>query len=184
MSLATLPDLQARLGETPIDDETRAAALLADASAAVTRLARNVIARGERTTTTVWPGRNGTFPLTGHNIADVSATIDGQPVDIQQVSATRWYVGRAFVATAVTYTAGYDPVPADIIGVICNAVIRCLGIKPTDVGYQQQSAGPFSVTIGSAAAAGPFGYLAGEVAIVKSYNKTVRGPIRSALSAI
>jgi hypothetical protein len=181
MPLATLADLEARLG-TETSNPLRAETLLGDASAAVVRRTRQDFERTTRTVE-VWPGADGSFPLAGYNVAAVSAvTVDDVALTVEKVAAGRWNAGRSG-PVYVTFTAGYDAVEdagelEPLVGVVCNAVIRALGIDPASLGYQQQSAGPFAVTIGSAAAAGPFGFLAGELVIIDSYRGRP-GPIRS-----
>jgi hypothetical protein len=176
MPLATLADVTARLGYAP-SDTTRAEALIADANAAVASRTGDTYDSAARVVE-VWPDAAGTFPLGGHGITSVSAEKDGEPVIVDQVAAGRW---RVYVTgpVDVTYTSGWSTPPPALVGIVCQAVIRALGIDPSGAGFQQQSVGPFAVTISSTAAAGPFGFLAGERDVIDAHRRKP-GRIRSA----
>jgi hypothetical protein len=76
----------------------------------------------------------------------------------------------------VTYTHGYDPIPDDIVGVVCSIVMRALGREPVDAGITSESIQGYSYSIGVVGAAGAFGMLNSEMAILDAYCRTA-GPI-------
>lgn len=49
----------------------------------------------------------------------------------------------------VTYTHGYDPIPADVIGVVCDLAAAALDTPPEQSGVQSETLGPFSMSSGS-----------------------------------
>lgn len=173
--LATLDDLSARLGrEIGGDELDRAAALLDDASAAVRGVVGQNFERGI-VTQTFWPTCQGIITITGQNVADVTSTSP-----LTQVGRSRWRVGNTANwsstyssstprAVEVTYTSGWDEVPADIVAVVCSMVLRAFSIDPGSAGLQQESAGPFSVSYGAASSQGGIGMLAGELAVLARY---------------
>lgn len=75
----------------------------------------------------------------------------------------------------VTYTHGYETIPDDIIGVVCSITMRALGTNPLDTAKSSESIQGYSYSIGSAGAAGGFGMLSDERAILDAY--TLQGGV-------
>lgn len=142
--LATAADLDAR-GITPASD-AQAVALLAAASAAVREAAGYVISRTPSTVTL--PAPDGQWlPLPGAVLSVESVSINGvaEP-DFTLVDGMLWrhwgwrrhvswqsYRG-ALPRVTVTYTHGYEPVPADIVDLVCALVGSA--VAAAEGGYQ------------------------------------------------
>lgn len=186
MALATLDDFEARLGRAvTAAEEDRATALLEDASAAVQAYTGQAIATTEYTTFRI-QARNGTLRLPQSPVTEVVAVtdVDGNEIDFtwdhgQVVNLSGLGYGlngfevepfrnrRPFVD--VTYTAGYDTVPGDIVAVVCQMAMRAFGITPTNAGMQSESIAGYSYSIGSAAASGAVGLLPVEREVLDRY---------------
>lgn len=167
MALATITDLENR--GVCIDDEARAVMMLDDVSAIVEGYTGQRFEQGEHTVT-VWP-TNGSFTLYGKDITDVAAVDEhGDDVPLRRVGVYRWYAGTDRQLT-VTYTAGWTEVPDDVVAVVCSVAARALSIKPGQMGHSQDTAGPFSFTIGSAAAQGAAGLLPAELQVLNRYRR-------------
>ncbi len=173
--LATISDVEARLGRSLTDAETlRCATLLGDASAAVAGWTGQDFARTERTAYFWWNG-NPYIDLRGKDVASVSAVDeDDNAVDVEQVSATRWLTGGWVRKLTVTYTDGWDGVPRDIVAVVAQVVGRALGVALDATAITQESTGPFSVSYGAAGSSGALGFLPSEQAVLNRYR--VSGP--------
>lgn len=175
--LANLYQLQARLGRDFQGLERfRAEELLKDASAKVRRISGQQISQAAssvRLTPDSWGGGYGVF-LPQYPVTDVSAVVDdfGNPVDVT------WQPGTNFLQTwgpvTVTYTHGYDPVPDDIVAVVCQIVGRAVTTPVDNTGVTSETLGSYSYTLGSAAAAGPLGTLNDEREIVLLYRRPSR----------
>jgi hypothetical protein len=182
--LATSADVVARLGRPLTTVEAaRIGALLRDASASVRNYMRQEVT--ETTTTVRLRVRNGKVRLPQRPVTDVAtvANVNGGPVmysswegfDTINVSSNvldtfAWEPFRYGIAAVdVTYTHGWNPVPDDIIGVVCSIVMRALGREPVDAGMTTESIQGYSYTLGSAAAAGGFGMLQAERDILDTY---------------
>jgi hypothetical protein len=152
--LATVEDLEARLGrELTPEESARAAALLADASALIRGWARQDFTPGESTvvlrpvgTVVRLPQRpvravtavtavGGSDAIPDIALPSGSWTWDGvDRVDIWPPDTSwllslpeTWVDGFGAVDTyRVTYRHGYDEVPADVIAVVCAMVTRVL----------------------------------------------------------
>lgn len=192
VSLATLDDLEARLGSTP--DEDRAQAVLDDVSATVRAYTGQTFTLD--TTTDRLRARNGGVNLPQRPVVDVTAvdSVDGDTIEFT------WDAG-SFVALAgfdplrafevepfrinralwvdVTYEHGYETVPADIVAVVCQMAGRAYGRTPDTTGVTQESIAGYSYSVGGAAAAGPMGMLADERRILDLYRRPI-GVIRVA----
>lgn len=171
--LATLDDLSDRM--TTEFDLSRAQALLADASAMVT-----LYCDGRTFTTTTATERcrvrNGIARPKGRPIVSIDSVRD---VDANDISYVHHFGDRIEVATQVdawafvpyatgldvvdvTYTYGTDEVPDVVRAVVCQIVARSLGTSPEDSGIQSETLGPYTVSLGGAAAAGAVGMLQAE----------------------
>lgn len=164
--LANEGDFEARLGRDLQDlERARALALLTDASAKVRRVSGQTISRAT-TTVRYTPRHTANGPgivLTQWPVISIDS-VDGDYT---------WFAGTNFLGTytplTVTYTHGYDPVPDDIIGVVCQIALRAFGTTPDTSGVTSETLGAYSYSLGVAAAAGPFGMLNDEREIILAY---------------
>lgn len=192
--LATLDDLQTRIGRVlDGDDVARALAMLEDASAAVVSYTGQTFE--EATTTDRLKVKNGTVRLPQRPTTAVDAIANTASTDL----AFTWdhgdtvYLGTTGALNAfeiepfrrapswvdVTYTHGYETIPADIVAVVCQIAGRAFGRQLEDAGMQSESIAGYSYSIGTAGAAGGLGMLADERAVLDRY-KRVGGSIRVA----
>jgi hypothetical protein len=181
--LATITDLENRLGRTLTGTElTRASALLADASAAFRLYSGQQITQA--TTTNRLRIRRGTIRLPQRPITDVAGVVDSNAnpllhqwdgvdtitVACNVLDAFAWEPWRTQLTLAdVTYTHGYAIVPDDVVAVVCQMTARALGTNPEASGIQQETLGSYSYQVGGAAAAGAVGMLAAERLVADAY---------------
>lgn len=191
-SLATTDDLEARLGST-LADEDRAQAVLDDVSAVVRAYTGQQFTQEE--TTARLRSRNGIVKLPQGPVTAVATVenVDGNTVEFtwdagSQVSLAGFEFSRSFevepyrsrsIWVDVTYTHGYETVPADIVAVVCQMAGRAYGRTADSAGVTQESIAGYSYSVGAAAAAGPMGMLADERRILDAYRRPI-GVIRVA----
>lgn len=193
--LATVADLEARLGRSMDATElVRAEALLAGASARVrsytgqqfeqstttdrvrVRSGRLRLPQRPVTAVTALADMNGNdITFTWHAGNDILLGSSGYPV--RHPIDDAWYRHHDWVD--VTYTHGYAEIPDDVVEVVCQMVLRTFGVAADSMGVTQQSAGPFSYSVGAAASAGAVGMLADEKAALAPYRRA-GGTIRTA----
>jgi hypothetical protein len=187
--LAASADLTVRLGRDLTDAELdRADSLLADASAAVRSYTRQEIA--QRTSVERLLVQDGWVRLQQRPVVDVAsvADLDANDLAVTWDGADRVWLGPASTPfrfdydypawgcgfrVDVTYTHGYDPVPDDIVSVVCGIVLRAMGGSPMETGLQSESIGSYSYTVGAAAAAGGLGMLPAERGVLDAYRRPV-----------
>lgn len=174
LPLANEGDFEARLGRDLQDlERPRALALLTDASARVRRVSGQTISLATTTArfTPVWHVRKFGILLPQWPIVTVDTVIgdDLADVDVTWVSGTNFI--ETWVPVTVTYTHGYDPVPDDIVAVVCQVAGRAFGMKPEAAGITSESLGAYSYSTGGAAAAGPLGMLKDERETVLAYRR-------------
>lgn len=181
-ALATLDDLEVRLGRAFSGDEiARAEALLDGASARVRTYTGQQFATA--TTTARLRVRNGTVQLPQRPATAVTAVedMDGNSLDFT------WHAGQTFTLGTtdrfdleplsgdrwvdVTYTAGYAAVPDDVIEVVCSMVLRTLGVAADAGGYESESIGSYSYSVGAVAAAGAVGLMNEEREALAPYRR-------------
>lgn len=183
--LATQDDVEARLGRSlTLAESSRLDGLLIDGSAAVRRYVPQDFT--EATTTDRLRVRNGRVTLPQRPVTAVSAvnSITGDPVlytwEGFDSIATSPNVPDTFAwvpwvngikAVDVTYTHGFNPIPDDIIGVVCSIVMRALGRDPIDAGLTSESIQGYSYSLGAAGAAGALGMLQAEKDILDAYKR-------------
>lgn len=121
--LATSADLTAR--GVDITNTALADAMLAAATDAIRDAAGSQISRGVSTVTIEGaPGRR--LHLPSGPVHDVTAvSVDGSPVtDWRLISGALWrscgWADREPTLVTVTYDHGFDPVPADIVELVCD----------------------------------------------------------------
>lgn len=183
--LATLDDLEARLG-SPINenDQLRMSALLQDASATVRDYCGQTFTLVEDETIRLSVKRR-MVKLPQRPVVDVSAVqdVNGNDVlftwengdrlevahNLDAWSFEQWAGGIKWVD--VTYTHGSDPVPDQIIAVVCSVALRAFGREATDSGVTQETIGSYSYGYGSTAGAGPLGLLQDERRVLDRYRR-------------
>jgi hypothetical protein len=141
MALAPLADaasLQAR--GIDISNTDRINALLAAASAAVRDAAGSAISQ-ETSTVTLWTEAARRIELPARPVESVAAvTLDGVAVTDYRLRGSAlwrqcyWQLPDATPGElVVTFTHGYDPVPADIVDLVCSLVAA--GLSSADDDY-------------------------------------------------
>jgi hypothetical protein len=76
-------------------------------------------------------------------------------------------------AFQVTYTHGDTETPADILAIVCNAILRALGASSPS-GTVSETVGQYSYRLDSSAVGGVVGFLADEVITMRRYKKAAR----------
>jgi hypothetical protein len=82
------------------------------------------------------------------------------------INATTW---ARPAAVEIAYTAGYAESPADLVGIVCAVALRALGRAPLEGGLTSETIDGYSYSVGSTGAAGPFGFLPDERAVLDTY---------------
>lgn len=180
MALATLADLETRMG-APIGDMARASALLEDASSAVVAYTGQQFTAGQ--TTAVFNVRRGFARLGQLPVVSVDTveTLDGRQIyhrfeepdrvslRLSAIDSFEWEPFRTIPSRVrITYTHGGD-VPADIIAVVCSVAGRAFGVRPQDTAIAQETIGSYNYSTGSAASSGGVGFLLPERAVLDRY---------------
>lgn len=177
MALATIADLEARLGRT-ITDETelaQAEAFLADASALVSAYTRQTFTLVEDDEVVLRPVGTylrlpqrpvravssvvavGTEGLADFSLAgwgwDGADIIDVAGIDFDVfVSLPGWWDdGGASGTYRVTYDHGYDTVPAAVIAVVCAMVLRVITSPSPVEGLSYERIGQYGYGFGASA---------------------------------
>lgn len=146
MALATIADVEARLGRSLTAGETsQATAWLGDASAMFVQRAVQKFEVSE-STVRLFP-RDGIVRLVQRPVIEiVSVTdIDGAEIDYTYDGHQSIYELGTYSPVIVNYEHGSDTIPDDVVAVVAGMVVRTL-LVPDDAaaGIQQQSVGPFS----------------------------------------
>lgn len=187
MTWPNVADLGDRIGRSLSGDD-RAAAVLADAIAAVQSYTGQQIAEG--TSTVVVPVNRGMVRLTQIPVQSVDdvQTLGGAPIGfdfdgIRTITlnldgAIRRFDLEPFRRTPrtikVTYTHGFDPIPDDILAVVFQVAGRAYGVNPTDTGINQETLGSYNYSTGSAASSGALGFLLPERMVLDRYRMVGR----------
>lgn len=177
MSLATTPDLVARLGRPLTDEEAaQADALLEDVSAAVEA---HTGRKFERATYQLRSRvKRGRVRLPYRPVYDVDSVTDrfGDSVPWEWDGIDTVFVdccaapGRAPLQVVdITYDGGPDTVPPAIVGIVCAIALRALGVDPTEASITQESVDGYAFTIGSAGGGRAFGVLPAEAKILAKF---------------
>lgn len=148
--LATTDQLAEWMQTDPQSLPASAEAVLGMVSDIVRAEARSTFTRST-STATLYPVPVGAFPdpwrvdLPKRPVVSVdSVTRDGKPVTYRLVRDSLYVQGCEPVS--VTFTAGYDPVPGDVLAVVLSAAQRVLS-NPLDL--RQETVGSISVTYAS-----------------------------------
>ena len=180
--LATVEDLAARLGRdlTP-DEQARAGALLADASALVRRYTGQRFESPPVTETVILRARGGEVRLPQRPVLSVDAVLAVVGLaGVADVPVVGWrWDGRDLVhvdvcddvvinlpailddvenyrprSYRVTYQHGYDEVPDDVVAVVCAATLRTLTAPTMAGGVVAETIGGYSYRLADGTAGG------------------------------
>lgn len=151
MALATIADVEARLGRTlTTAEESQATAWLSDASAMFVQRAVQKFEVSE-STVRLFP-RDGVVRLVQRPVIDVITVtdIDGNEIDYTFDGHQSLYELGSYSPVIVNYEHGSATIPDDVVAVVAGMVVRTLLI-PDDAaaGIQQQAVGPFSQSYAS-----------------------------------
>lgn len=198
-ALISAADLEARLGRDLTEtEENRVDALLADVTAAVTAYTGQSFTT-ETTTQRVKIRGAGSeafviLPQRPVSAVDTVEDMNGTTLPVwtwdegdrvylsrQVWSDFQWEpYRRPLNFVKVTYTHGHDSVPADVVGVAASMALRALGLDPLESSITQEAVDGYMYQRGSAGAAGGFGLLPDERAVLDRYRREF-GNIRVAL---
>lgn len=186
--LATSADVIDRLGRgLSASEALRIDAILTDVSSAVRNYTGQTIS--EATTTDRVRSRRGVATLPQRPVTAVTSVVNATTSDpvlylwdgFDKITTTGnvpddWasvpFSNIATLYVDVANTHGYNPIPDDIIGIVCSIAIRALGRRPEDAGMTSESIAGYSYSIGAAGAAGAFGMLADERAVLDGYKRS------------
>lgn len=171
-SFITNEDLEARAGRSLTEvEQLRTDALCEDVSASIIAETGQLFVRAERT----WRTRvhREFVVLPQRPVHEVSAVVDldGNDVSFTFDGIDRVYLARTCRSSVdITYEAGDDEVPAIVVGVAANIVLRALGVDPiADGAVVQESIDGYSHTLGSASGSGAYGLLPREAEILSGF---------------
>jgi hypothetical protein len=185
--LATPQDLEERLGRCLDEtDYPRVMALLRDASAKVRRVAGQDISL--ETTTARVVVRCGKARLPQYPVTAVVGVTDASDDDVDAVFDGLWTLAVSACEGAVLsveFTHGYESGDSALDGavaIVCQMAGRALGRTPEEGAITSETVGPFSVSIGSAGAAGAVGMLKDERDVALGYRHPGLGAPISVIS--
>jgi len=146
MALATIADVEARIGRSLTAGETsQATAWLSDASSMFVQRAVQKFEVSE-STVRLFP-RDGIVRLVQRPVIEVVTVkdIDGVEIDYTYDGHQSIYELGTYSPVIVNYEHGSATIPDDVVAVVAGMVVRTL-LVPDDAaaGIQQQSVGPFS----------------------------------------
>lgn len=151
MALATISDVEARLGRSlTVAETSKANAYLADASALFTQRAVQKFEVSE-STVRLFP-RDGVVRLVQRPVISIGYVrdIDGVDIDYTWDGRQSLYDLGDFRGVVVNYEHGSADIPNDVVAVVAGMVARTLSISPdAAAGVQQQAVGPFSQSYAS-----------------------------------
>lgn len=146
MALATIADVEARLGrDLTVAETAKATAYLEDASALFVARAQQEFEVSE-SRVRLFPN-DGIVRLFQRPVISVISVEDlnGNPVDYTWDGFQTLYDVWSYQPVIVEYEHGSADIPADVVAVVAGMVARTLSISPeAAAGVQQQTAGPFS----------------------------------------
>lgn len=185
--LASVADLEGRLGRSlSSDDLARAELLLKDASAAVRSYTGQLLSVGTSTVRAV-PQPGGRVRLSQRPVTAVTSVVVATPLgtavpfewsgDVVTLGSwwvDGWYPLRTDPAVDVTYTHGYAPgmIPDAVVAVVCQMAGRAMGRPADQTSRQSESIAGYSYSILAASAAGPFGLLNDEKAVLDGFRRS------------
>jgi hypothetical protein len=171
MALATISDVEARLGRSlSVAETSKANAYLADASAMFSQRAVQKFEQGE-SSVRLFP-KDGVVRLVQRPVIAIVEVkdIDGVEIDFTFDGHQSIYDLGAYTPVTVTYEHGSTDIPADVVAVVAGMVARTLSINPDAAsGVQQQAVGPFSQSYASWAVGGQVMMSPVEAKVADSY---------------
>ena len=171
MALATITDVEARLGRTLTTAESsKATAYLTDASALFIQRAVQKFEQGE-SVVRLFP-KDGVVRLVQRPVITVSEIkdLDGNIIDFTFDGHQSIYDLGAYTPVTVTYEHGSATIPNDVVAVVAGMVARTLSINPDAAsGVQQQTVGPFSQSYAAWAVGGQVMMSPVEAKVADSY---------------
>ena len=195
-ALAAPEDLESRLGrDLTVAEAARAEALLADASAMIRAFTSQdfSVVEGDQVTLR---GQGGTVRLPQRPVTAVTSVVaiggDGAPdvtvIDwiwdgIDQIRIGEgsfvinlpaiWWDDDAYPGTyRVTYSHGYEEVPADVVAVVCGMVMRTLTAPTMAGGVRSETVGPYSYQLDAAGTGISVMMSQADRDVLKRYRKT------------
>lgn len=177
MALATIADVEARLGRPLTTSElSKATAWLEDASALFTQRAMQQFIPGE-SKVRLFP-KDGVVRLVQRPVIEVVSVkdLDGVEIDFTFDGHQSLYDLGAYSPVIVEYEHGSEDVPADVVACVAGMVVRTLQIAPDAAsGVTQQSVGPFSQSYAAWAVGGQVMLSPAEEKVASNYReKTFR----------
>lgn len=163
-ALATIPDLEARIGTLTPAQNARATALLDDASALIRNHTRQEFEEATDDVAVV-RGIGLVIELPQRPVTAVTAVVAigsppsaDKPLDANDYSwdglnkieispAVHWLDFRGAGTYRVTYSHGYNPIPDDVIAITCNVVNRVLTAPSLTDGMTQETVGQYTYQI-------------------------------------
>jgi hypothetical protein len=146
MALATISDVEARLGRSlTVAETSKATAYLADASAMFVQRAVQKFEVSE-STVRLFP-KDGVVRLVQRPVIEIVTVkdIDGNEIDYTFDGHQSLYDLGDLRGVTVNYEHGSANIPDDVVAVVAGMVARTLSISPdAAAGVTQQSVGPFS----------------------------------------
>jgi hypothetical protein len=171
MALATISDVEARLGRSlSVAETSKANAYLADASAMFSQRAVQKFEQGE-SSVRLFP-KDGVVRLVQRPVIAIVEVkdIDGVEIDFTFDGHQSIYDLGAYTPVTVTYEHCSTDIPADVVAVVAGMVARTLSINPDAAsGVQQQAVGPFSQSYASWAVGGQVMMSPVEAKVADSY---------------
>lgn len=177
MALATISDVEARLGRPlSVEETAKATAWLEDASALFVQRSIQQFEAGE-STVRLFPIR-GIVRLVQRPVIAVTSVEDlnGNPVDFTWDGFQSLYDLGTTGPLKVTYEHGSDIIPQAVVAVVAGMVARTLSIAgDAAAGVTQQSVGPFSQSYASWAVGGQVMLSPAEQKVADSYASKLIG---------
>jgi hypothetical protein len=177
MALATISDVEARLGRPLTVEETaKAEAWLQDASALFVQQSIQKFETGESTVLLI--PKDGIVRLIQRPVIAVTNVedINGAPVDFTWDGFQSLYDLGTTLPVKVTYEHGSDTIPDVVVAVVAGMVARTILIPSGAAsGISQQSAGPFSQTYATWAVGGQLKLSPADEQVAKSYAPKLMG---------
>ncbi len=177
MALATVADVEARLGrELTVEENTQATAWLEDASALFVQRSIQQFEVGE-STVRVFP-RRGIVRLIQRPVIAVTNVVDinDNPVSFTWDGFQSLFEVGTGLPLKVTYEHGSDTIPEVVVGVVAGMVARRLSTAGDAVsGVTQQTVGPFSQSYATWAVGGQIMLSPAEAAVADSYRTKLMG---------
>jgi hypothetical protein len=177
MALATIADVEARLGRELTESETtQATAWLDDASALFVNRSEQKFEIGESTVRLFV--NDGIVRLVQRPVIEIISVndINGNPVDYTFDGFQTLFDIYTEMPVIVTYEHGSATIPADVVAVVAGMVARTLAISPeAAAGITKQTTGPFSQEFASWAVGQQVMMSPAELAIADSYRPKYLG---------